>query len=376
MSTEEQENIHHPRFSHSLLGHDAAEKLMLQRFNEKKLHHAWLITGPKGIGKATLAYRFARFLLAQPDDDPGASLFGDALPSEPPSSLEISPDHPIAQRIASGGHGNLRIIERVADDKGKIKAEITIDPVRELISFFSQTAAEGGWRVAIIDAIDHLNRNASNALLKLLEEPPKKSILLLVSHAPGGLLPTIRSRCQRLSLKELSDEQVNSVLVQHQDMESLTPEDRAALAKMAVGSPGRALELIQHNGLDLYRRLVGLLARLPHLRTLEMHQLATEISGAGKEEKWRMFMALFRDFIGSLIRHSANQQTMIEVQGAENQLLSLFQQTSGLDRWIEVWEKMGELTRRTEAIHLDKAQVTMQCLMLIQDEFSAHLKTA
>ncbi len=150
------------------------------------MHHAWLITGAPGVGKATLAYRFARRLLAgvQPGD-----------------TLAVDPASPVFRRVAVGSHADLLTVEREWDDKkSRLRGEIVVDDARAISAFLRLTPAEGGWRVVVIDGAEHMNRNAANAVLKMLEEPPPRAVLLLTCAAPGRLLPTIRSRCRRLAL--------------------------------------------------------------------------------------------------------------------------------------------------------------------------------
>ncbi len=174
------EIAHHPRRRRTLYGHGAAEARLLGALRSGKLHHAWLLAGPRGIGKATLAYRFARFLLQFPD-------------AGGRTSLQLAPEMPSARQVAAGAHPDLLVIERVYDAKNKrLKSEIAVDDARLAGNFFALTAGAGGWRIAIVDAADDLNSESSNALLKILEEPPPKSVFLLVSHRPGTLLRTIR----------------------------------------------------------------------------------------------------------------------------------------------------------------------------------------
>jgi len=171
----------HPAASGRLVGHEAAKRRMLEAVSSGRLHHAWLLSGPRGIGKATLAYRFARFLLAYPE-----------RVGETVDNLAVPADHPVFHHVAAHAHPDLFVLEREIDPKtGRARAIINVEDVRKTIHFLSMTAAEGGWRVAIIDAADEMNANAANALLKILEEPPEKSILFLVAHAPGKLLPTM-----------------------------------------------------------------------------------------------------------------------------------------------------------------------------------------
>src|SRR6516165_3631090 len=191
---EDHNDVPLPRETTVLFGHDGAEREFLAVYRSGRVPHAWLIGGEPGIGKATLAYRIARFVLAHPD------------PSRVPdvASLAVDPDHRTVRRIAASAHPDLLTLERTVGDTGKLRTVITVDQVRRLSTFFGSTAGEGGWRVCIVDSADELKYpEGSNALLKMLEEPPQRSLFLLVSHAPGRLLPTIRSRCRRLALRPL-----------------------------------------------------------------------------------------------------------------------------------------------------------------------------
>ncbi len=224
--TDKEPSAPHPRETFSFVGHDAEEQALADGLRSGRMHHAWLLAGTKGLGKATLAYRFARIAL-------GAKHIG-ARP------LDTDPEDQIARRIAALAHPDLFILRRGFNDRGKPRREITVDDARELGQFFSLAPSEGGMRVAIIDAVDDLNRNAANAILKTLEEPPARSVLLLVCHAPGAILPTIRSRCRRLALRTVSDELVRVAAGK------TTPDELIDLAK---GRPGRAIAL-KAQGID------------------------------------------------------------------------------------------------------------------------------
>src|SRR5579859_180902 len=184
-----------PRETSAFFGHHDAEMALLSAYRSGRIPHAWLIGGAQGIGKATLAYRMARFVLAHPDPRSATVQRADGL--------NVDPSDPAARRIAAEAHGGLLVLQRTANDKGVMRTVITVDETRETIGFFGSTAAAEGWRVCIVDTVDELNPNAANALLKTLEEPPRQSLFLLISHAPGRVLPTILSRCRRLPLRPL-----------------------------------------------------------------------------------------------------------------------------------------------------------------------------
>lgn len=218
--TDQEPGAPHPRLTCGLVGHDAQEAMLAEALSGRRMHHAWLLSGPKGLGKATLAYRAARIAL-------GAQQHG-------PRPLDVDAEDAIARKIAAQAHPDLFVLRRGYNERGRPRREIAVDDARELGQFFSLAPSQGGMRVAIIDAVDDLNRNAANAILKTLEEPPPRCMLLLVCHAPGAALATIRSRCRRLALKPLGDADVRA---------ALGGEGGDALVKLAKGRPGRAIAL-------------------------------------------------------------------------------------------------------------------------------------
>lgn len=351
-----------PRANPDLYGHERAEKALLEAYASGWPAHAWLICGPRGIGKATLAYRFARFVLAGGGAGEGGGLFGAAAPS---TSLALSSDNRVFRRVASGGHADLLTVERSLDDKGRLRSEIVVEDTRKISDFLHLTPAEGGWRVVVIDNADEMNRNAANAVLKIVEEPPAQAIVLMVSHAPGRLLPTIRSRCRRLALKPLEESTIIRILGEQRP--ELPAEDAQALARLAEGSAGRALELADQGGLALLREMLGLLDTLPRLDVVMLHKLAGRMGGAEGEAAFRTVTELLRWWLARLIRSGGmGGEVPGEVIAGEGGLYSRLANSRNLDRWLEVWEKIVALFARVESLNLERKQVLLNAFLALE----------
>ena len=342
-----------PRENPHFVGHDEAEQTLLQSYNSGRLPHAWLITGPSGIGKATLAFRFARFVLARAGGEGG--LFA-AAPSMP-DSLAVDAGDPVFQRIAAAGHADLMCVERVPDPKtGKMRTEIIADQVRGIGKFFALTSAEGGWRVVVIDSGDEMNRHAANAVLKVLEEPPSKSLLLVVSHNPGRLLPTIRSRCRKLTLKPLAGGTVAELVSRY------NPEagDADLLSRLGCGSIGRALSLAEEGGLALYNDLMGLLETLPELDAGALHGLGER--AAKSDTAFHTLSDLLKEWLGRLILFAADGARE-SVDAGEAALMERLS-GGGLEPWLEVWDKVNRLLARADK--LDRKQVVLNVFFTME----------
>jgi DNA polymerase III subunit delta' len=349
-----------PRDNPLLMGHEAAEALLLQAYRSGRLPHAWLFSGPRGIGKATLAFRFARFLFAE-----GAA--AGALFAAPPTALAVAPDHPVFRRVASGGHADLLVVERSVDPKRKkLRSEIVVDDTRAIAGFLRLTPAEGAWRVVIVDGADMMNRNAANALLKILEEPPRKALLLLVSDNPGRLLPTIRSRCRILALKPLPDTEVRDALARYRP--DLAAGDRAVLAQLAEGSIGRGLDLAAAGGLGLYRSLVRLIEGLPALDGAALHALAERLARGDGEDSYRLLGELLPGWVARMVALAAGggEGERAALPG-EAQTMRRLAGRRGLDQWVDVWENLTQLFASADEVNLDRKQVVLNAFFTLAE---------
>jgi DNA polymerase-3 subunit delta' len=349
-----------PWRSQRLLGHEDAEKTMLAAHASGRLHHAWLIAGARGIGKATLAWRFARFLLCGQQQ---GGLFGGGAPD----GLDVSSDAPGRSLVDARSHPDLFHLRRTLNpDTGRMRAEIAVDDVRDLGAFMHMTPAMGQWRVAIVDSADEMNRNSANAVLKILEEPPPNAVLLIVAHAPGRLLPTIRSRCRRLALKPLDDEIVMRLLAEHAP--DMKEGERVALARLAEGSIGRALELSGAGSLELYNEMIGVLATLPELDIARLHGFAERFARRGEEANaaWRSLNYLFDGWLKGLARQSALGAEAAPVVPSEGGLNARLLAAASLDRWMEAWENAARLFARADAVNLDRKQTVLSTFLSLQ----------
>jgi DNA polymerase-3 subunit delta' len=364
MSDEPLDDVLPPRANPNLVGHEAAEHALLEACRSGRLPHAWLLSGPRGIGKATLAYRFARFLLSggMTRLASGPSLV--ASESATPT-LVVDPAHPVFRRMLAGGHADFRVVERGANpDTGKMRSEIVIDDVRELNGFLRLTPAEGGWRVVVIDSADEMNRNAANAVLKILEEPPSRAVLLLVSHAPARLLATIRSRCRKLALQPLAEGSLRAVIrAQHP---TLAEGETDGLVRLAAGSPGRAIELLAAGGTGLYRDLVGVLATLPALDIAAATRFAGETCGRGSDDSFHLAADLVRRWHARMLRAATTGAWNDDLVEGEGQVMKRLTSGRSLDRWFEVWDKNDRLFRRADSLNLDHRQVLVSAFLALE----------
>jgi len=361
------EGAPHPRATPRLFGHAGAEAAFLDSFNAGRLHHAWMITGARGLGKATLAWRIARFLLATPETE-DAGMFS----PPPPASLDIPENHPVARRMRALGEPRLFLLRRAWDEKkSRLQDVIAVVEVRKMKSFFALSAADGGRRVAIIDAVDEMNVSAANALLKLLEEPPARVTLLLIAHQPHRLLPTVRSRCRELRLAALPPPDLAAALAQAGA--EVDPHAAQGLTELAAGSVGQAFRLTDLDGLGLYERLIGLMATLPRLS--RPRALALAEAGAGRDGGvgFDLIVTLIDLMLSRLARTGTLGVPPPEAVTGEALLLRRLAPSPAAGRaWADLAQTLSIRARQGKAVNLDPAALLMDMVLKV-DETAGHL---
>lgn len=331
-----------------LLGHDQAVAVLHGAWRSGRAPHAWLLSGPRGVGKATLSFRFARALLA------GADAVDDRL--------ALSPEHPVFRQVAAGAHPDLRVLAPSREAKsGRLRSEIPVEPVRTTTAAMHSTAAMGGHRVVIVDGAELLNRSAANALLKPLEEPPPATTLILLSHHLARVLPTIRSRCAKLRLGRLADEMVDGILARRTD--ALDEAERAVVVRMARGSPGFALELAATDAGALYRRLATELGAEP-IDRLGLNALATDLARHADAEGLHAVVSLLQELMGRALAVGL-ERPQPPLYPGEPEALARLVDRRPLDRWARLWEKIARLAAQADSFHLDRSQVLWLILDLL-----------
>lgn len=357
------EGAPHPRETREIYGQDAAKAQLLEAATGERMHHAWLITGPKGVGKATLAWSLARFLIATPPATADAGLFGE---TPKPTSLDIAPDHPVAHRMAALSEPGLLLIRRAWDrDKKRLKSQITVDEVRKLGAFFGLSSIDGGRRIVIVDSIDDMNASAANALLKVLEEPPKNALLLLISHAPARLLPTIRSRCRELRLPALAPDALMQALAQ-----AGHPDPDPALAPLAAGSVGEAVRLATHNGPALYREILALLATCPSLDRARVQKFTEHITQRGHDDRLVVALNLLDLALSRMARTGTGLAPDFATPDELDILKRLAPVPAGAQKWATLQQELSQRIGHGRAVNVDAQSLVMDAFLKINDTAS------
>ena len=332
---DDNEDALHPLRVPQLVGHASAEASLLEAYRSGRLHHAWLLGGPEGIGKATLAWHFARFVLSNPD--PSAAAVQAA------SGFGGMTDSAATPRLLAGSHADLTVLQRQWNEKTKkLYSEIRVDDVRDALGLFQRASATGGYRICIIDSAEDLNRSSANALLKVIEEPPPRSLFLIVAHRPGQVLPTLVSRARRLILPALADTEIEvAVRGLGGDWATVDRSRLQAVAERARGSVGEALRLLGAQALDLDDAVTGLLARLPEVDWRRVHRLA-DLVGMSEDRMGIVLRAVY-DWLETRVHAGARAQT------SPRQLMRL----------AETWQSVRAGAREAEVLNLDRRPVLL-----------------
>jgi DNA polymerase-3 subunit delta' len=322
-----------PRQTTSLIGHQEAERTLLDAFRSGHMHHAWLLVGQRGIGKATLAFRMARFILAHPDPA--------AVEVQAAEALQVAADDPRARRLAAGVHADLLHLQREWDERrGRYRTGLSVESIRRIIPLLGGTAGEGGWRVVIIDPADDMTVSAANALLKNLEEPPKRTLFLLLARSRGALLPTILSRCRTLHLQPLSPQDMLAV-VRAAAPDISEEKDLELAVELARGSPRRLIELMRNDGIALYRLMLKAIEDDDPRAQLELS------ARAGASDTANQLLELYEDYLARRVYEARQGSAASDVS---------------LVTCAELWEKAAHSGRDVETYNLDRRQYVLDLL--------------
>lgn len=349
----------HPREIPKVWGHDDAEAIFLTALKANRIHHAWLFQGPEGVGKATFAYRVARYLLARADERDFGLLGA--------TDLSLMQNCRTLQQVAALSHPGLFIIRRPWHSQRKrFLNTIPVDEVRKLRTFLTLSADMGAWRVVIVDRADELNVNAANALLKSLEEPPERCLFLLISSQPAKLLATIRSRSRRLDFGPLAGEHLRSAAAAALELSEKTPvgeSDWSSLERLSGGSVRRALVLIEGDGLTLYYQVLDILKDLPKFDRKGVIALAERLSGHNMEAQYEMFFDVLLDLIGRLVGHSVRDQVCSKM---EVELATRLVPRDRVVKWATLWEITHREKSNAEFLNLDRRTLVLETLLRLE----------
>lgn len=383
-----------PQHNTTVYGHDGAIDLFLNAWQQGRVHHAWLITGQQGIGKSTLAHKIAEYVLHNSANQSvqtqsvrefktaptgGADMFGDVPAPQPTpesnaeptlnhtpnntTALDVPTNSAITPLVRTYAHPDFRVLCSALNDKESATGIISTDQIRTaMTALLQKTPAMGGWRVVIVDSMDNVNTNGANSLLKVLEEPPERTLFLLICHNPSRLLPTIRSRCRTLPLSPLPTETITQVIADYQgilgdDAPDFPSAHIPVVANMAQGSAGMAVDYLTHNALELYQDFVQILQTLPNLDMVKIQALGNAIGGAKNRDKMRLFRRLSHQWGQAFVRSMVVGDLPPEILRGDNAIVTQLQTTASVHKWQQGWDNFNASMARVDApTYLDGKQ--------------------
>lgn len=365
-SVVESQKLQEPKAMTFCLGHEEQENLFIDLFQKNSLPHAMIFSGNQGIGKTTMAFRLARFLLKNGKvEDNQDSLFGGEDIQPDISSLDVAADDPVFARIVSGGHADLLHIHRAFDTaKGKQDATLKVDALRKIEPFLRKTASEGGWRIVLVEDADTMNRSAQNAILKILEEPPANVLIMLVAHRPGMLIPTIRSRARVINFDPLSQDNMKDLLSRQGHYLSI--EDMTTLSSLSEGSIGQALRYVEEGGLQTLSQILEYLETAPNWNWARLHELSSSLSSPAQDKEYRMFVDLMQWVFTQMLRTKARGGTDLPpaLKGAG---VSYFMVETPLERLITISDNLKKHFERVDFSNLDRRDAIRSCFLVISE---------
>lgn len=359
------EELLKPQHSQLCIGHEDIEKSILDRINDGDVPHSLILAGPKGIGKCTFAFRLMRYMIkngVKNDDDAGPSLFGDALPTEDVVSLDISADDKVFQQIAAGAHPDMLYIGSEYDDEASgEKSMLKVEDARKVAPFMRMTVSGEGWRVVIIDNADTMNSQSQNAILKILEEPPKNTLLLLIVHRVGSLIPTIKSRCRIIRFSDLSFENYSKLVCSHQN---IPDTDLSLLYSLTRGSVGRSIQMIEQGGLEAIHLVLGMFERFPDWDWVKIHKTGGMMGQKNQADAMKVFEEVFVWLVQELTKAKATNDTLQTVLNTE--IFSKLVEYYSLNEWIEISTNIKAYFEKVDRSNLDKRQTLIGLFSLFK----------
>ena len=355
-----------PKSSTLCLGHDPQEKLFLELYKNNNIPHAMVFQGLKGIGKTTMAFRLARFLLKNGKGmDASDGLFGgDALPQDI-TSLDVSPDDPVFRRIASGGHADLLYIHRGFDkSKGKKDSSLKVEALRQIEPFLRKTASEGGWRIVIIEDADTMNRNAQNAILKILEEPPSHVLIMLITTRPGMLIPTIHSRTRKVMFEPLSTDTMHVLIEKYG--ESLSHDDLTILNDLSGGSIGEAVNYIENGGLDILKDVLDYMNHAHNGEIQKLHEVSVRLGMTSQDREYRMFVHILQWVFRKMLFLKARNDTTLPAY-MDRPVTQSIMGSHSMESVLKICDSLKTHFERIDFSNLDRRDAVRSAFLMINE---------